>query len=128
MSQQFWPVLLVGFGGMAGAVARYGVSLIGQFVSTGFPYGTLAVNVIGSFLIGFIAELAAETSLISPEMRLLLATGFCGGFTTFSSLMYEVVSLLRDGELFYASLYVGLSAALGFLALLLGFQLSKLWS
>ncbi len=126
--QQFWPLIMVGLGGMVGAVARYGVSLLGQYISTGFPYGTLAVNVAGSFLIGFIAELSAETSLISPQMRLLLATGFCGGFTTFSTLMYEVVSLLRDGELFYVGLYVGLSAVLGFLALVLGLQLSKLWS
>ncbi len=128
MIQQLWPLVLVGMGGMAGAIARYGVTILGQFVSTEFPYGTLTVNVVGSFLIGFIAELAAETSLISPDMRLLLATGFCGGFTTFSSLMYEVMSLLRDGEIFYASIYVGLSAVLGFLALVMGLQFSKLWS
>lgn len=128
MPQSFTPFVLVGVGGMAGSVARYGVTLLGQFISTAFPYGTLTVNLLGCFIIGLIAELAAETTLISPEMRLLLATGFCGGFTTFSSFMFEVMGLVRDGELLYASTYVGISAVGGFLLLYFGMQLAKLWS
>ncbi|ACF13024.1 CrcB protein [Chloroherpeton thalassium ATCC 35110] len=126
--QSLTPYLLVGIGGMAGAVLRYAVSLAGQFITTGFPFATLTVNILGSFLIGLFAELSATTTLISPEMRLLLATGLCGGFTTFSSFMYEIHGLLQDGQIFYASLYIGLSAVGGFLALYCGILFSKIWS
>ncbi|AAM73318.1 MAG TPA: fluoride efflux transporter CrcB [Chlorobaculum sp.] len=120
-------VLLVGAGGFAGSVARYLVALAVPFSGTGFPFATFAVNLLGSFLIGFISELALSTTLLSPEARLLLTTGFCGGFTTFSTAMYETGGLMRDGEALYASLYVAGSLAGGLACLFSGTLLAKLW-
>ena len=120
-------VLLVGAGGFAGSVARYLVALAVPFAGTGFPYATLMVNLLGSFLIGFISELALSTTLLSPDVRLLLTTGFCGGFTTFSTAMYETGGLMRDGEALYASLYVAGSLAGGLVCLASGTLLAKLW-
>ncbi|ALG68348.1 fluoride efflux transporter CrcB [Beggiatoa leptomitoformis] len=119
--------LWVGLGGFVGSVARYAVALWMARFTTGFPLGTLLVNITGCFLIALIAGLASKTHLISPEMRLLLATGFCGGFTTFSSLMYEVMTLLEEGQWFYVSIYVGGSVIGGFLAVYMGLWLVEKW-
>ncbi|MEI7695712.1 MAG: fluoride efflux transporter CrcB [Chlorobium sp.] len=121
-------VMLVGMGGFLGSVARYGVALLVAPVLTGFPLPTLLVNILGSFLIGFLSELAISTTLVSPEARLFLVTGFCGGFTTFSAYMFEHTALLKDGQLFYASLYLGGSIAGGLIALYTGALLAKLWT
>ena len=126
MQERYAVLLLVGAGGFAGAVARYLVALLLPFIGTGFPFGTLTVNVAGCLLIGFISELSITSSLVSPELRLLLATGFCGGFTTFSSYMYEVMTLLRDGEMVYASIYLFGSIVGGILCLYVGMQLAKI--
>ena len=128
MQERYAAFLLVGAGGFAGAVARYLVALLLPFIGTGFPFGTLVVNISGCLLIGFLSELSVTTSLVSPELRLLLATGFCGGFTTFSSYMYEVMSLLRDGEMLYASVYLFGSVVGGILCLYIGMQLAKMWT
>ncbi len=128
MTERYAALLLVGAGGFAGAVARYLVALALPFIGTGFPFGTLTVNVAGCLLIGFISELSITSSLVSPELRLLLATGFCGGFTTFSAYMYEVMFLLRDGEILYASIYLSGSIIGGILCLYLGMQLAKMWT
>lgn len=128
MPERYFTLLLVGAGGFAGAVARYLVALALPFIGTGFPFGTLSVNVAGCLLIGFISELSIASSLVSPELRLLLATGFCGGFTTFSSYMYEVMSLLRDGEILYASIYLFGSIIGGILCFYIGMQLARMWT
>lgn len=128
MQERYAAFLLVGAGGFAGAVARYLVALLLPFIGTGFPFGTFVVNISGCLLIGFLSELSVTTSLVSPELRLLLATGFCGGFTTFSSYMYEVMSLLRDGEMLYASVYLFGSVVGGILCLYIGMQLAKMWT
>lgn len=120
-------ILLIGAGGFAGSVARYLVVLAVPFFGTGFPFATFAVNLLGSFLIGFISELALSTTLLSPEARLLLTTGFCGGFTTFSTAMYETGGLMRDGEALYAGLYVAGSLVGGLVFLFSGTLLAKLW-
>ncbi len=120
-------VLLVGAGGFTGSAARYLVALAVPFSGTGFPYATLLVNLLGSFLIGFFSELALSTTLLSPEARLLLTTGFCGGFTTFSTAMYETSGLMRDGEALYASLYVTGSLVGGLICIASGTLLAKLW-
>jgi CrcB protein len=120
-------VLLVGAGGFAGSVARYLVALAVPFSGTGFPFATFGVNLLGSFLIGFISELALSTTIISPETRLLLTTGFCGGFTTFSTAMYETNGLIRDGQALYAGLYVAGSLAGGMVCIVSGTLLAKLW-
>ncbi|MCE1274508.1 MAG: fluoride efflux transporter CrcB [Chlorobiales bacterium] len=120
-------VLLVGAGGFVGSVFRYLVALAVPFTAGGFPYATLSVNLFGSFLIGFISELALSSTIISPETRLLLTTGFCGGFTTFSTAMYETMGLARDGEALYATLYVSGSIAGGMVCLLSGTLAAKIW-
>jgi CrcB protein len=106
--------LLVGSGGLAGSLARYGLSLAAQRYAVDWPAGTFASNALGCFLIGLLAEAAARGDAISPEIRLLLATGFCGGFTTLSSYIYESAHMIRQGDLFHASFYfIGTLAAAG---------------
>jgi len=121
-------IALVGLGGFLGSVGRYVVALLLAPVATGFPFSTLTVNILGSFLIGFLSELAISTTLVSPEARLFLVTGFCGGFTTFSAYMFENAALLKDGQLFYAAIYLAGSIAGGFIALYTGILLAKLWT
>lgn len=101
-----WGIsLLVGLGGFAGSVARYGLSVTLQRFSIEWPIGTLAANVLGCFAIGIIAALSARGETISPEMRLALATGFCGGFTTMSSMIYEAAEMIRATEYLHATIY-----------------------
>jgi CrcB protein len=92
-------VLIVFAGGGLGAVARYWLSgVVYKFASTQFPYGTMTVNVLGCFLIGFLMSLFADRFLINPGLRLFLTLGFLGGFTTFSTLSYETMELFRAGN------------------------------
>ncbi|WP_437802420.1 fluoride efflux transporter CrcB [Sorangium sp. So ce693] len=92
MERWFW----IGLGGAAGTLARYGLSTwCQQRFGAEFPYGTLAVNVIGSFLLGVIGEVAATTELLSPTLRLSLSTGVMGGFTTYSSFNNETIRLIE---------------------------------
>lgn len=119
-------ILLVGAGGAAGSIARFLFQqLITHYYSSSFPWGTLVVNIVGCFIIGVVYAFSEKGNLLSPEMRLLLATGFCGGFTTFSSFAYDNVSLLRDGELLYTFLYIGGSVLIGLLAAYAGVFLVK---
>lgn len=106
MRQLVQAVLWVGLGGGVGSIARYLLSLATQSASLTLPFGTLWANLGGCLIIGVVAQFAAETDVLSPALRLLLATGFCGGFTTMSSLIYEVAQLLRDQEWFYAGVYL----------------------
>jgi fluoride exporter len=109
-------ITLVGIGGAIGSILRYLAStgIQSKFLST-FPYGTMCVNITGCFLIGVIYALA-ERNNISPEWRFFLATGLCGGYTTFSTFSFESLSLLRDGEIFYATAYIASSVVIGILA------------
>jgi CrcB protein len=118
-------VLLVGFGSFIGGMSRYLVTLFVQnkILST-FPYGTLAVNIIGCFLIGVIYGLS-ERGNMNPEWRLFLATGIMGGFTTFSSFSNETVSMLRDAEYLPAFSYVVFSVIVGLAATFGGISLIK---
>lgn len=103
--------LLVGDGGMAGAMLRYWLSgLIGNATSGRFPYGTLAVNVIGCFIIGFFLTLGYERFSWSPELRLFVAVGILGGFTTFSTFSYETITQLR--ECAYLQSFINATASL----------------
>lgn len=121
-------ILLVGMGGFLGSVSRF---LVGQglhrFFNTVFPIGTMTVNIVGSFIIGVVYSLAERNNLVSPEMRMFLAVGFCGGFTTFSSFAFDNLSLLKDSGFLYLSIYVGGSVFLGLLAVYLGTQIHKLF-
>ena len=101
-----WGIsLLVELGGFAGSVARYGLSVASQRYSLEWPIGTLAANVLGCLAIGILTGLSARGEAVSPEMRLALATGFCGGFTTMSSMVYETAEMLRASEYLHATLY-----------------------
>lgn len=119
-------LLLIGTGSFIGGVLRYSLS---QFIQTkflsAFPFGTLGVNIIGCFAIGLVFALSERTNM-SPEMRLFLATGICGGFTTFSAFSNETFSLMRDGQLLYASAYITSSVLFGLLATFFGYALLKL--
>jgi CrcB protein len=119
-------ILLVGLGGLIGSVARYAVALAfaGQ-LATAFPFATLAVNIAGCFLIGVIFALGDRGNILSPEWRIFLTTGFCGGFTTFSTFSYESLRLLEDGEYLYLGANVLISVAAGLAATYLGILLVR---
>lgn len=119
-------ILLVGAGGCLGSIARFvSQQLISRYYPSSFPWGTLFVNVLGCFIIGVIYALSEKGSLLSPEWRLLLATGFCGGFTTFSSFAYENVALIRDGEFLYTFIYIAASLLIGLVGAYLGILIVK---
>jgi len=121
-------VLLVGFVGFAGSILRYlASSFVQKLFYLTFPFGTLFVNIVGSLIIGFLFGLGERGSILSPEARLFLATGFCGGFTTFSTFSLESLSLIRDGQWLFFSLYAIGSVVLGLLFVFIGFWLSKLF-
>jgi fluoride exporter len=99
--------ILVFTGGGIGASARYWLSgVVYRFLSTGFPYGNLIVNISGCFAIGFLMTLMEERFLAEPSFRIFMTIGILGGFTTFSSFSYETVALLRDAEFFRASINI----------------------
>ena len=110
---------------MAGGVSRYGISLWTQNISVfSIPYGTLFSNLAGCLIIGVIAGISGKTGLLSSEMRLLLATGFCGGFTTMSSFVYELGQFVQDKEFFFASSYFVATLAGAGISFVLGLMLS----
>ncbi len=120
-------LLIVGFGGSIGSIARFLVSKLNvhwHFFS--IPMGTLTVNVLGSLIIGFIAGVSAKSEIISPSLRLFLMVGVCGGFTTFSSFTNENLTLMQNGQFATVLLYTGLSIFLGFFAVYLGYITSNL--
>ena len=120
-------LLIIGSGGFIGSIARYLVSQLNLTVTFySVPVGTLAVNVTGSFLIGFLTGIAEKSMILSPEWRLFLMVGLCGGFTTFSTFTGENLMLAHNGQLLTVLLYTGLSIFLGFLAVYLGYVLTNL--
>lgn len=120
-------LLLIGVGGAAGSMARYLVSFYLQKSTTSvFPYGTLAVNLIGCLLIGILFGLSERFQWFTEEWRLFLAVGFCGGFTTFSAFALENVKLLQAGQYTYFLFYTGLSVGVGLLAVVGGTAFAKL--
>jgi len=119
------PLFLVGLGSLLGGISRYGLTLATQNISAfSLPYGTLFSNLAGCLLIGLIAGFSGRTELLSTELRLLLATGFCGGFTTMSSFVYELGQFAQDKEYFFASTYFVATLAGAGLAFALGLLLS----
>jgi len=105
--------MAVAGGSAVGGVARYGLTLWAQPRDVAFPFGTLTVNVVGCLLIGAIAQYTLTTGRLSPEARVLLLSGFCGGFTTFSTFSFESVELIQAGAWSRALLYVFVSVAVG---------------
>ena len=114
-------ILYIALGGVAGTLSRYGLEgWIQSRTTTGFPVGTLVVNLSGSLLIGFILRVATGSALISPDVRAALTIGFCGAFTTMSTFSYESVALLRDGDYVRAGLYMSVTLLGGVGAVVLG--------
>jgi CrcB protein len=126
MLRAFIPFIFVGAGSMAGGMSRYGLTLLTQNISAfTIPFGTLISNLAGCLLIGLIAGIGGKTELMSTEMRLLLATGFCGGFTTMSSFVYELGQYVQDKEFFFASTYFVATLAGAGLAFVMGLLISE---
>lgn len=100
-------IAYIALGGVAGTLARYLLQGVIQTRAGAFPLGTLAINVAGSFLLGFIVRLATGATIVSPELRGGLTIGFCGAFTTMSTFSYESIKLLADGDYWYAAVYMG---------------------
>ena len=118
--------VVVGSGGFLGALARYGLSGIvhRHLPGTTFPYGTMAVNLLGCLLIGVIAGLAESRQLFGPEFRAFALIGILGGFTTFSTFGYETFAMLRDGEYFRSAANVGMHVVFGLILVWLGYVLT----
>lgn len=121
-------ILIVGFGGFIGTVARFLVSRYFQEnVTSLFPWGTFTVNIIGSLIIGIIFGISEKGDFLSPEIRLFLTVGICGGFTTFSSLSNDAFLLLRQEEWIRFAFYTSFSFFLGLLAVYAGRIMIKLF-
>lgn len=121
-------ILLAAAGGAFGSAARYLVNILsGQLFGLGFPWGTIAVNIAGSFLMGLVVALGALKFSLSNEMRVLIATGFLGGFTTFSAFSMDFALLVERKHYGLAGLYAAGSVTLSILALFAALLLVRTW-
>lgn len=124
----FRSLLFVGAGGAVGSMARYGISYVmGRYITGVFPFATFSINVLGSFIIGILSGLGMRYDWLQGQNTgwLLMATGFCGGFTTFSTFAYENVSLMQHGQFLVPIVYTLLSIVIGFLLCFAGILLTK---
>ena len=118
--------LIVGLGGAGGSMLRYAVQKFFQVQSTvTFPTGTLLVNIAGCFLIGILWSLVSRSFTWNDEMKLLLMTGFCGGFTTFSAFTLEGIGLLKENRTLLFVIYLTASVVGGLLATFIGIRIAK---
>ena len=114
-------IFYVGIGGFIGSSLRYIISIQStKLFGTNFPFGTLIVNVLGGFLMGVIMQISTDTTLISPNQRLILTTGILGGLTTFSTFSLETTVLFSDAQYVLASLNIGLNLFFSLLGLIVG--------
>lgn len=121
---KYW---MVGIGGFLGAIARFWLDgFVSERLGTVFPYGTFLVNCTGSFLIGLVVTLFAERAHWNPNWRYLIAIGFIGAYTTFSTFEYETLRTIESSEFLIGGLYVGLSVVVGFVAVWLGVVAGRL--
>ena len=105
--------LYVGIGGALGSMARFwAAGAVARMTSTAFPYGTILINILGSFVIGWFAGLTVSKQPPSPDMRAFVMAGLCGGFTTFSAFSLQTLELLREGRVLAATVNVGVSVVL----------------
>ena len=119
-------LLVVGLGGFLGAVARYGVTLlVATFWTREFPLATFLINVTGSFVLGLFSTLAAERFEVDPRLRLFVATGFVGAYTTFSTFEYETQRLAEAGAVWWGLVNVATSVVVGYAAVQLGVWLAR---
>lgn len=114
-------LIYIALGGAVGSVARFLLTKTVQQLWGGvFPWGTMAVNLVGCLLIGVLYGVTEKHGILSPDLRLMLTVGFCGGFTTFSTFINESLQLMHGGELLASALYVGGSVALGLAMVYIG--------
>ena len=118
---------LVFLGGGVGSLLRYVVSKTFNNYFQHFYLGTFLVNIIGCLLIGLVIGVSFKNNYLTQNQTLLLTTGFCGGFTTFSTFAFEKHTLLKAGEIFHFSFYLIASIVIGILAVSIGLWLSKLF-
>ena len=119
-------IFLIALFGSIGTLARYGLQGLVQIRMSGsFPYGTLLVNLSGCFLLGLIGQLTLNRMLVSADMRMAIAVGFFGGYTTFSSFGWETAKMLEDGEWLRAGTYIGASVIAGLLLSVAGIRLAN---
>jgi fluoride exporter len=119
-------LFLIALFGAVGTLARYGLQgLVQTRMGTTFPYGTLLINLTGCLLLGFFGQLTLNRMLISSDLRIAIAVGFFGGYTTFSSFGWETAKMLEDGEWLRASTYVGASVIAGLLLSVAGIRLAN---
>ena len=116
---------LVGIGGFSGSVCRYLIGLLPIETGNGFPIKTLMINIVGSFLICLFTILATKNKELSPQVILMLKTGICGGFTTFSTFAFETSELISNGHTITSFIYVCASIILSVLAIFLAQVLIK---
>lgn len=115
-------IAYVAVGSAAGGVCRLLLSaFIQERVGASFPMGTMIVNITGSFVLGFVLKYALATPAVTPEIRALLTTGFCGGYTTFSTYSFETAALIEEGQYQRASVYAVMSVALALIGTFGGF-------
>ena len=121
-------LLYIGLGGFLGSILRFTVQqAVDRWVQGILPFGILTVNIIGSLLMGLIFGIVLHKNILSDEWRLFLATGFCGGFTTFSAFSFDNVMLLNNGEYMHSLLYSGGSVVLAILSTMAGIYLVRLF-
>lgn len=114
-------ILLAGTGGFIGSIMRYTVQILFEKnLSQTFPYGTMTANILGSFLIGVVFALSEKGNIITPECRIFLAVGLCGGFTTFSAFAYNNFMMIKENSFIPFLLNTGGNIFLGILAVFLG--------
>lgn len=119
-------LLAVAAGGALGSVGRYAVGvLMARLLGAGFPWGTLTVNIVGSFVMGLLIEAAALRGVMSSEARAFVFVGVLGGFTTFSSFSLDVVTLVRGDQLWAAGAYMAATVTVGVLALVFGLYVAR---
>jgi CrcB protein len=116
----------IAVGSALGGVGRYVIgTALQQRVGIAFPIGTLIVNISGSLLLGFLLRYALGVTQISPETRAFLTTGFCGGYTTFSTFTYDTAVMFESGQFRRAALYITLSVVVSLVAMFAGFALAQ---
>ena len=121
-------ILILAVAGAAGTLARYGLAgLVQRAAGTAFPWGTLAVNIVGCLGFGVVWSLAEDRLLISPETRTLVLVGFLGAFTTFSSFAFETGQFLRDGQWWFVLANIAAQNVLGVAAVLAGMALARVF-
>jgi len=120
-------LLLIGSAGFIGAILRYSLSGLvhGYIPASSFPYGTLAVNLVGCFLIGSVIGFFETRQIFNPELRLFLLIGLLGSFTTFSTFSYETFAMLHDGENIRALINIGSNIVVGITLVWLGYTITS---